>query len=100
MHLRNRPWKFEKDGDVVYANYSAEARDYSELGYKRVVDDSQKDIEVIEPRLEEDEVDQEFDFELMTRAQLMELLQEENIPFKSNASKAELVKLCQVLDDE
>lgn len=99
MHLRNRPWKFEKDGDVVYANYTAEARDYVELGYERVVENKEEVIEEVKPRVEE-ENEEDFDFELLTRNQLMKLLEEEKIPFKNTASKAELVKLCQELDDE
>jgi len=100
MHLRNRPWKYEKDGDVVYANYSAEARDYVELGYKRVTETAEEIIETFEERVLDEESEADFDFELLTRAQLMQLLQGEKIPFKNTASKAELVKLCQELDDE
>lgn len=88
MYLKNRPWKFQKDGVVVSANYTAEARDLVQTGWERVTDKPQAaPVKAPEPK--------ESDLETMTRPELMKALDGAKVEYKSNASKAELLKLCQ-----
>jgi len=100
MYLKNRPWKFEKDGQVVFANYTAEARDLNELGYKLITEDSS--TEELPPRIVEEEEEEEDTIELdaLTRAELMELLDEAKVEYKSNSSKSEPIKLCEAIGDD
>jgi hypothetical protein len=109
MHLKNRPTYFVKDGNRRAVYYSVDARELAGAGWlveqeavvtpatAKVVQPKQVQVEapVVEP------VDaSEPDLDGMTRAELVEFAEANDIEFKSNAPKADILEACKEFVDD
>lgn len=109
MHLKNRPVYFVKDGDRRAVYYSVDARELTEAGWvieQDVVAVAPK-AKVVQPKpvnveapVTEPAEAAEPDLDGMTRAELVEFAEANDIEFKSNAPKADILEACKEFTDD
>ena len=109
MHLKNRPVYFVKDGNRRAAYYSVDARELTEAGWVIEQDAAAapQKAEVVQPKPVQIEVPvvepaeaSEADLDGMTRAELVEFAEANDIEFKSNAPKADILEACKEFADD
>ena len=109
MHLKNRPVYFVKDGNRRAVYYSVDARELTEAGWTVEQDavvapleaeETQPELAQVEvPVAEPVEATESAEavkpnLDSMTRAELVEFADANDIEFKSNAPKADILEAC------
>lgn len=108
MHLKNRPTYFVKDGKRKAVFYTVNARELTEAGWvpeeeapvvavqEVEVTKETEPVKVEEPIVEPAPTEEAATANLddMTRAELVEFAEANNIEFKSYASKADILEAC------
>jgi hypothetical protein len=112
MHLQNRPTYFVKDGNRRAVYYSVDARELAEAGWAveqavvatpEAVKTTKAEPVKVEPqesKVTETIESDEPDLDGMTRAELVEFAEANEIEFKSNASKADILEACKEFTDD
>ena len=109
MHLQNRPTYFVKDGNRKAVYYTVDARELTEDGWVVEQDATvaspkpkaaqPKPVQPEQPVVEPAEAS-EPDLDGMTRAELVGFAEANDIEFKSNASKADILEACKEFADD
>ena len=112
MHLQNRPTYFVKDGNRRAVYYSVDARELAEAGWTveqvvvatpeavKTTKAAPVKVELQESKVAETVESDEPDLDGMTRAELVEFAEANEIEFKSNASKADILEACKEFTDD
>lgn len=101
MYLKQRPWYFRDGDNIIKANFTAEARDFNELGYERVnADGTPYGVTAKKPVVKEQVAAKPSeakptDFSSFTRAELVKYCADNNIQIKAGAAKADILKACE-----
>jgi hypothetical protein len=106
MHLKNRPTYFVKNGIRKPVYYSVDARQLIENGWAvegsvaeaAPVKIAESPVAIADPKpadiKPEAEPEAEPDLDSMTRAELVQFAEANDVEFKSYASKAEILEAC------
>ncbi len=105
MHLKKLPTYFVKGDQRVAVYHTVQARELRAEGWTEEIESvkatksTEAQVTPVKQVEEVEEASEEVDLDGMTRAELVAFAQENEVEFKANASKAEILEACKEFVD-